>query len=279
MPNIAFINGRFLPLEEAMVSVEDRGYQFGDGVYEVIRTYGRRPFQVEAHLQRLERSAGGIGLALPFPSARWPEYMTEGIRLAGFSESKIYLQVTRGVAPRDHAFPQSVPPTAVMTVREMHPLDPELRRSGVSAVTLADLRWSRCDIKSINLLANVMARQWARDNAAFEAIFVRGGQITEGSVSNVMAVRNGLLITPREDERILSGVTRTLVLSLARKTGIPVQERNVTLEELQAADEVFLTGTTLEILSVVSLDGKPVGRGTPGEISTRLHRQFEDCIR
>jgi D-alanine transaminase len=151
--------------------------------------------------------------------------MTEGIRLAGYPESKLYLQLTRGIAPRDHAFPQSVPPTAVMTVREMHPLDPELRRSGISAVTMEDLRWSRCDIKSINLLGNVLARQRARDNGAYEAIFVRDGQITEGSVSNVMAVRNGLLITPREDQRILSGVTRMLVLGLARQTGIPVQER------------------------------------------------------
>jgi D-alanine transaminase len=278
MPNIAFINGRFLPLEEAMVSVEDRGYQFGDGVYEVIRTYGRRPFQMEAHLQRLERSAAAIGLALPFPIRRWAEHVTEGIRLAGFPESKIYLQLTRGVAPRDHAFPRSVLPTAVMTVREMQPLDLHHRRSGVTAVTMQDLRWSRCDIKSINLLANVMGRQHARDKDAFEAIFVRDGQITEGSVSNVMAVRSGVLITPREDQRILSGVTRSLILGLARKAGIPVQERDVALEELRAAEEVFLTGTTVEVLSVVSLDGKPVGRGTPGEMSGLLHRRFEESV-
>jgi D-alanine transaminase len=245
-------------------------------VYEVIRTYGGRPFQAEAHLQRLERSAAGIGLALPFPTERWLDYIMEGLRRGGFSESKVYLQVTRGVAPRDHAFPQSVTPSAVMTIREMHPLDPELHRVGVKAVTREDLRWGRCDIKSLNLLPNVMARQWARDQGAFEAIFVRDGQVTEGSVSNVMATRGRTLITPREDHRILSGVTRALILALARKAGIPVQERDITVEELRAAEEVFLTGTTLEVLPVVTLDDQPVGSGRPGEVSAVLHRRFRE---
>jgi D-alanine transaminase len=278
MPNIAFINGRFMPLQDALVSVEDRGYQFADGVYEVIRTYQGRPFQEAAHLQRFERSAAAIGLTMPFPVQRWHEHIMEGLRLAGFSESKVYLQITRGVAPRDHAFPASTLPTAVMTIREMHPLEPDLRSRGVRVMVMDDLRWGRCDIKSINLLPNVMARQRAREAGAFEVIFIRDGWVTEGAVSNVMLVKDGVLLTPKEGERILSGVTRTVVLSLARKAGIPVEERDVSVEELRAAQEMFLTGTTVEILPVVHCDALPVGSGRPGKVTTRLYSLFQESL-
>jgi D-alanine transaminase len=278
MPNIAFLNGRFMPLQDAQVSVEDRGYQFADGVYEVIRTYGGAPFQEAAHLQRLERSAAAIGLAMPFPVQRWHEHIVEGLRLAGFPECKVYLQVTRGVAPRDHAFPAATPPTAVMTIREMHPLDPDLRTRGVGVIVTDDLRWGRCDIKSINLLPNVMARQRAREADAFEVIFTRDGWVTEGAVSNVMFVQDGVLLTPREGERILSGITRTVVLCLARKGGIPVEERNVSLKELRAAQEIFLTGTTVEVLPVVRCDGLPVGSGKPGEVTSRVYNLFRESL-
>jgi D-alanine transaminase len=278
MPNIAFINGRFMPLQDALVSVEDRGYQFADGVYEVIRTYRGTLFQESAHLQRLERSAAAIGLAMPFPGQRWHEHMVEGVRLAGFPESKVYLQITRGVAPRDHAFPASTPPTAVMTIREMHPLDSDLRTRGVGVMVMDDLRWGRCDIKSINLLPNVMARQQAREAGAFEVIFIRDGWVTEGAVSNVMLVRNGVVLTPKEGERILSGVTRTVILGLARKSGIPVEERDVSLEELRAAQEMFLTGTTVEVLPVVRCDGLPVGSGKPGDVTMRLYNLLHESL-
>jgi D-alanine transaminase len=274
MPDIGFVNGRFLPLEDAAVSVEDRGFQFGDGVYEVIRTYHGRPFQLEAHLLRLERSARAIDLPVPWGIPQWVTYVQDGIARGGYPESKVYLQLTRGVAPRDHAFPDSVNPTAVMTVREMKPMDPVKLASGVAVMTMDDWRWGRCDIKSVNLLPNVLARQKAKQAGAFEALFIRHGRVTEGAVSNVMVVREGRVVTAPEGEWILSGVTRTLVLELARKEGLPVEERFVTRDELLCADEVFLTSTTIEVLPVIRVDGKPVRNGKPGPVTLTLQAAF-----
>lgn len=274
MPDIGFVNGRFLPLEDAAVSVEDRGFQFGDGVYEVIRTYHGRPFQLEAHLLRLERSARAIDLPVPWGIPQWVTYVQDGIARGGYPESKVYLQLTRGVAPRDHAFPDSVNPTAVMTVREMKPMDPVKLASGVAVMTMDDWRWGRCDIKSVNLLPNVLARQKAKQAGAFEALFIRHGRVTEGAVSNVMVVREGRVVTAPEGEWILSGVTRTLVLELARKEGLPVEERFVTRDELLCADEVFLTSTTIEVLPVIRVDGKLVRNGKPGPVTLTLQAAF-----
>jgi D-alanine transaminase len=278
MADIGFVNGRFLPLEEATVSVEDRGFQFGDGVYEVIRTYHGKPFQLEAHLVRFERSAGAIDLPLPWSLQQWAAHVQEGIARSGYAESKVYLQLTRGVAPRDHGFPASVRPTAVMTVRELKPMDPARQAAGVTVMTMDDWRWGRCDIKSVNLLPNVMARQKATQAGAFEAVFVRRGQVTEGAVSNVMIVKAGRLLTAPGGEQILSGVTRTLVLELARKEGLPVEERFVSREELLHADEVFLTSTTIEVLPVIRVDGGPVGSGKPGPVTQRLQAAFQRFI-
>lgn len=278
MPDTGFVNGRFMPLQEAMVPVEDRGFQFGDGVYEVIRTYRGVPFQLEAHLARLERSARAIELPLSFTSQEWARYVVEGIRIGGYAESKVYIQLTRGVAPREHQFPASVRPTTVMTVREMHSVDARLRTQGVGVLTMKDLRWGRCDIKSVNLLANVMARQRAHLAGAFEAVFVRGGEVTEGAVSNVMVVMQGALVTEPEGARILSGVTRDVVLTLARKEGVAVQERPIGLDELRGADEMFLTGTTVEILPVVRVDDAVVGSGKPGDITKLLHDRFQRSL-
>ncbi len=278
MPDIGFVNGRFMPLSEAMISVEDRGFQFGDGIYEVIRTYHGVPFQLEAHVARLEQSAEAIELALPFQASEWSRYVGEGIRLAGYTECKVYLQLTRGVAPRDHVFPTGTSPTVVMTIRQMSEPDRTLYDAGVDVITVEDLRWGRCDIKSVNLLANAMARQQARQAGAFEAIFVRGGEVTEGAVSNLMVVRSGIVSTPPAGPRILSGVTRAVVLDLARKEGIPVQERTVGVDELRTADEVFLTGTTLEILPVVRVDRSPVQSGRPGELTKLMVVRFRDVM-
>lgn len=278
MPDIGFVNGRFGSLEAAVVSVEDRGFQFGDGVYEVIRTYGGVPFHLEAHLLRLERSAKAIGLVVPDRLAAWRDLVAEGLRLAGYPESKVYLQVTRGAAPRDHLFPPATSPTTVMTIRELRPMDPALREVGVEAVTAEDLRWGRCDIKSVNLLPNVLVRQAALEQGAFEAILVRDGRVTEGAVSNVMAVRGGALVTAPEGPRILSGITRTVVLDLARSAGIPVREQALSVEELYGADEVFLTGTTVEILPVVRVDGRAIGTGAPGAVAQRLQARFRAFV-
>lgn len=278
MPDIGFLNGTFMPVNEVKVSIEDRGFQFGDGVYEVVRTYRGVPFQLEAHLERLQRSAEAIRLENPFPSNEWKERIHEGIARAGYSECKVYLQVTRGVAPRDHAFPTNTAPTVVMCVREMRPLEPTLRRAGVVAITTEDLRWSRCDIKSINLLPNVLARQRAWEAGAFEAILVRQGIVTEGAVSNVMMVRAGRVITAPEGVHILSGVTRRVVLNHARKAGINVEEREISVDEFAQADEVFLTGTTVEVLPVTRIDGTLVGNGQAGMLTARLGALFSDGI-
>jgi D-alanine transaminase len=278
MPDIGFVNGRFMPLEEATVSVEDRGFQFGDGIYEVIRTYHGNPFHLDAHLARFERSARAIELPLPWAIQQWTAYVNEGIKRSGYAESKVYLQLTRGAAPRDHAFPAAPKPTSVMTVREMKPMDPALQATGVAVMTMDDWRWGRCDIKSVNLLPNVMARQKAKQAGAFEAIFVRQGQVTEGAVSNVMIVEAGRVLTAPEGEHILSGVTRTIVLELARKEGLPVEERFVSLEELLRADEIFLTGTTVEVLPVIRVDGKRVSNGKPGPVTFKLQTAFRRLI-
>lgn len=270
MPDIALINGRFLPWHEATVSIEDRGFQFGDGVYEVIRTYHGKPFELDAHLNRLDRSARELSLAQPYSRAQWTEWVQHGVREAGYVEAKVYLQITRGVAARDHVFPSNVAPTVVMTIRELAPFSAKTRETGVTAKTCEDLRWGRCDIKSVNLLANVLAREEAKQAGVFEAILVKDGLVTEGSVSNVMAVQSGVVVTAPEGPRILSGVTRTVVLKLARAEGIPVREQFLPVESLYTADEVFLTGTTVEVLSVVQVDGRTIGMGQPGSVAKVL---------
>lgn len=275
MPDIACVNGHFSPLAEAVVSVEDRGFQFGDGVYEVIRTYRGQPFAFDEHFSRFERSAQALHLSLGHSKDQWVAWVQEGLRLSRFPETKIYLQVTRGQAPRDHPFPSSVQPTTLLTFRELHLLDASVRAAGVRAITLDDIRWGRCDIKSLNLLANVLARQRAKEAGVFEAILVRNGLVTEGSVSNVMVVRNGVIETAPEGHRILSGVTRAMVLELARKEGLPVAETFVGREDLLVASEVFLTGTTVEVLPVVQVDGHGIGGGVPGPITQRLARRWE----
>ena len=274
MGEMAFVNGRFLSLAGASVSIEDRGFQFGDGVYEVIRTYGGRPFMLHAHLARLNRSAEAIGLRQPYSLERWSGYMEEGLRLAAFTESKIYVQITRGVAPRDHVYAPQLEPTVVMTIRELHPLSPAVQTAGVDAMTLDDVRWGRCDIKSLNLLPNVLARQQAKEAGVFEAILVKNGEVTEGSVSNVIIVDNRTLMTAPEGPRILSGVTREVVLRLARQEGLEVHEQYPSPENLFGASEVFLTGTTVEVLPVVRIDGKPIGSGEPGPVTRQLAKRF-----
>ena len=278
MPDVAFVNGAFMLLAEAKVSIEDRGFQFGDGIYEVIRTYKGRPFALEAHLTRMERSAMALDLTQPYSKSEWTDHVLEGIRRAVYPEAKIYIQVTRGVAPRDHAYPVEVSPTVVMTVREFHPLDRSVQSAGVEAMTTEDIRWGRCDIKSINLLANVLARQQAKQAQVFEAILIKAGLVTEGAVSNVMVVKGGVVVTAPEGPQILSGVTRAVVLDLALSEGLPVQERFVSQADLYDADEVFLSGTTVEVLAVVRVDGKIIGDGRPGPITQRLAARFTSRV-
>ena len=278
MPNLAWLNGRFLPLEEAMVSVEDRGFQFGDGVYEVIRVYGGNPFRLDEHLSRLAQSAQAISIPLTIQPDEWKVFIHEGLERSAYSECKVYIQITRGVAPREHLFPETPRPTIVMTFREMADLPASWYQQGVSVITLPDLRWARCSIKSLNLLPNVLAKQEANAAGAFEAVLIKDGMVTEGTSSNVILVKDGKLVTPALNDQLLAGVTRQAVLDLARKSGKTVEERAVSESELQQADEMFLIGTTIEVLPITKLNGASVGSGTPGEVTIQVRETFQSLV-
>ena len=278
MPNIAFLNGRFLPLDRAKVSVEDRGFQFGDGVYELIRSYSGKLFHPEVHLVRLNESAAILSLPNPYSQAKWLRILAEALRRSGYREAKVYIQLTRGVAPRNHPFPERSRPTVVVTVRRLYPLSEGTRKRGVAVVTAPDIRWGRCDAKSVNLIANVLAKQQARESGAFEAIFVSdAGEITEGSGSNIFMIRDHRLWTPTKGPKILSGITRERVIGLAKSEGIAVTEGAVYLDDLASADELFLTSTSLEVLGVVKVDGWKVGSGRPGPVTRLLARRFREA--
>jgi D-alanine transaminase len=278
MPTIACVNGRFVPISQPAIAVEDRGFQFGDGVYEVIRSYGGRLFRLDDHLARLEQSARAIRLPQRYSLAQWRRLVLRAYAMSRFPDAKVYLQLTRGPAPRDHGFPDVVRPTAVITVRPLTPLSEAVREQGVTAITVPDLRWARCDVKSLNLLANVLAREEARAAGVFEAILVRGGRVTEGAISNVFAVVGGVVITSPTDPSILPGITRAVTLELIRCEDLPIVERALTVEEYHRADEVFLTGTTIEIVPVVSLDGAKIGTGSPGPVARTLQDRFAAII-
>ncbi|MYA29262.1 MAG: D-amino acid aminotransferase [Nitrospira sp. SB0666_bin_27] len=278
MPNIAYVNGQFSPLEQATISIEDRGFQFGDGVYEVVRTYGGIPFRLYDHLVRLESSARAVSIPVPLSRTDWEALIREGVQRSHYAACMVYIQLTRGAAPRAHLFPSPAKPTVVMTFREIPETGGALGQQGVSVVTLPDLRWGRCSVKSLNLLANVLAKQEASDAGAKEAILVKDGLVTEGCSSNVCLVRDGTIITPPLSDQLLAGVTRAVVLELARKAGIVVDEREVPQEELTQADELFLIGTTIEVLPVAALNGVPVGGRTPGPVTRTVSEAFHRCI-
>ncbi|RKY61921.1 MAG: amino acid aminotransferase [Candidatus Latescibacterota bacterium] len=278
MPEIAFLNGEFMPIEEAKVPVDDRGYQFGDGVYEVIESYKGRLWALERHLNRLRRSLSEIGISgITVDEIR--ERILEIHKKSGISRALVYVQVTRGVAPRRHAWMEvSLKPTLLITVREFEPVPEDLREKGIRTITLPEMRWGRRDIKSINLLPNVLAAQRAWEAGAYEAIFVDNGYITEGAHNNIFAVRDGRLFTPQEGPHILSGITRGLVIEMAKEEGIPVEEGPLSYEALLEADEVFLTGTGVEVLGVVSVDGRRIGSGEVGPMTRRLYEMFMDRV-
>lgn len=263
---IAYVNGTFLPLGEAKVSILDRGFQFADGVYEVIPVYAGAPFRLEAHLRRLARSLGEIRMELPMAPEALAEAVHELIERNGGGDCQAYIQVTRGEAPRNHPFPQAVHPTVVMTCTPVAPVPDEWVRDGVSAITAEDIRWARCDIKAIALLPNVMMRQEAAEQGAFEAIWVHEGLAVEGAASNLFAVVDGEARTPPDGPRVLPGITRDVVLELAAEQGLPVRTGAITAEELAAAEEVWVTSSTKEILPVTRLDHRPVGSGRPGPL-------------
>jgi D-alanine transaminase len=274
VPEIAYVNGEFLPLERAMIHVEDRGFQFADAVYEVVRTYHGKPFAIDEHLARLFRSLEGIRLRHTFTADHLKSLVTEAMQRAGFAESVIYLQITRGRAPRHRSIPSQSEPTLIMTVRELHPAT-HLRETGVSVITVPDNRWARCDIKSVALLANVLAYHAAREAGAHDAIFIESDDsVSEATAGNVFVVIDGKLSTPPKGPRILSGVTRDKVLQAARMAGLEAREERIAKADLFKAEEIFLTSTTAEIVPVVAVDGQKVGTGRPGPVAARVYEQF-----
>lgn len=281
MSRIAYVNGRFLPFRQACVHIEDRGYQFADGVYEVMALVAGRLLDESRHLDRLERSLAELGIAWPMSRSALSLVMGQLIRRNRLATGILYLQITRGVARRDHAFPAATRPSLVMTVRALRSNPASLAQRGARVITIADIRWRRCDIKSIALLPNVLAKQAARLAGADEAWMVdEDGSVTEGSSTNAWIVTaDGKLVTRPADHSILNGVTRMAVLDLARTLGLEVVERPFSLIEAKAAPEAFLTSTTGYVMPVVAIDGEAVGKGTPGPLTLRLREAYVQRIR
>ncbi len=278
-----YLNGQFMPLGEARVSVMDRGFLFGDGVYEVIPVYSRRPFRLPEHLARLQRSLDGIRLANPLHDDEWPALIEKIIAAQTgetFNDQQVYLQITRGAdTKRNHAFPAHVAPSVFIMSEPLLPPPPEQREQGITAVSAADNRWHRCDIKATSLLANCLLRQRAIDAGCVETLLLRDGFLTEGAASNIFAVKNGVLLAPPKTHLMLPGVTYDVILELASHHGLPHEVRDIPETEIRCADELWMTSSTKEVLPIVTLDGHPVGTGRPGPLYAGMLGWYQDFKR
>ena len=272
---IVYLNGEFVALADARISVLDRGFIYGDGVYEVIPIYARTPFRMPHHLKRLQYSLDGIRLANPHTEAQWDALIRELAAKQPYDSQALYLQVTRGVAKRDHAFPQGVPPTVFMMSNPLPLPSREQVEKGVAVVTADDNRWQRCDLKTTSLLGNVLMRQLAVDGNAVETVMFRDGLLTEASASNVLIVKGGTVIAPPKDNLILPGITYDATLEFARDAGVPLDVRKVTRAEALAADEMWLSSSTKEVLAITRIDGQPFGGGMPGAVFRKVWQAFQ----
>jgi D-alanine transaminase len=275
MPDIVYLNGKFMPIEEAYVPVLDRGFIFGDGVYEVVPAYSKHPFQLAEHLRRLQYSLDKVRITNPHSDAEWTQLIAEIIKRNNGDDQSVYFQVTRGVAKRDHAFPKGVTPTVFMMSNPLVTPSPALVDSGVACISAEDYRWLNCDIKSVSLLGNCMLRQLSADVDAAETILFRDGRLTEASSSNVFIVRNSVVLTPPKDNLVLPGITYDVVLDIARAREFEVEVCDVTEADVRSAEEIWLTSSTKEVLAVTTLDGKPVGDGRPGPLFRRMHALYQ----
>ena len=273
---MVFLNGKFLPIEEATVPVLDRGFIFGDGVYELIPVYSRAPFRMDEHLARLEKSLAAVRIRNPYARDKWREILLALVARQPWDDQGVYLQVTRGVAKRDHAFPAGVEPTVFIMCNPLVNPPRELVEKGAAAVSAVDYRWHRCDIKSISLIGNCLLRQVSADAGAVETILFRDGKLTEASASNVFVAKAGKLLSPPKSNLILPGITYDVVVEIAQAVKIPLEFRDVTEAEVRAADEVWLTSSSKEILAVTTLDGKPVGDGKPGPLFRKAYAGYQE---
>jgi len=278
----AYLNGRFMPISQAKISVLDRGFIFGDGVYEVVPAYNGKPFRLAQHLQRLERSLSAIKLQTGLSPAQWEALVHGLLTHARQPDSLIYLQVTRGAAKRDHAFPKQTTPTIFGMVSPLQRPSAAQRTQGLSAIGVEDVRWLLCHIKSTSMLGNVLAKQQAVEAGVDEVVQFRNGFLTEGSSCNIWVVQNGVLLAPPRDHLILEGIRYGLLVELADKCGLPHASRPITRPEVENADELLLTSASREILPIVRFDGQPVGKdkysGKPGAVYARLRRAYDELL-
>ncbi len=272
---LVYLNGEMTPLSEAKIPVLDRGFIFGDGIYEVIPVYGRKMFRADQHLARLFRSLASIGITNPHSKEEWLDLISKVMAAHEADDQMVYLQVTRGVAKRAHAFPKDVTPTVFIMTNPIVLPTAAARENGVACVTMEDKRWLRCEIKSISLLGNILAAQNAAEHAAAESIQFRDGYLTEASASNVWIVKNGVLMGPPKDNLILEGIRYGLIEELCAAHHIPLEARRITREEVFAADEVMLSSATKEVLAVVKLDDTSIGNAKPGAVYHQLYAAYQ----
>jgi len=273
---LIYLNGEYLPLNEAKVSVLDRGFIFGDGIYEVIPAYGAKALRFEHHMQRLQNSLDAIRITNPLSNTQWKEIIDKLITATGLEDQYIYLHITRGVASRDHQFPDDTKPTIFVMSNILKAVDPDLLKNGISAVTLDDIRWQYCNIKAIALLPNILLRQQAVDQDATEAILIRNGNMTEGAASNVFIVKDGVIKTPPKNQQLLPGITRDLVVELAKTHNMPIEEVSISEKEFLNADEIWLTSSTKEILPVTRINQQQVGNGKPDIVWQDMYQKYQD---
>ena len=279
MTDLVYLNGAFMPLEEARIPVLDRGFIFGDGVYEVVPAYSRTPFRMAEHLRRLQHSLDGIRLPNPMSNAAWMDLMKELIARNDGDDQSIYYQVTRGAATRAHEFPLNVKQTVFIMSNPLVTPPREQLEKGVPCITATDFRWLKCDLKSVSLLGNCLLKQMAVDAGAAEVLMFRDGYLTEASASNVFIVRNGVLLAPPKNHLVLPGITYDVVLEIAHAREFEVEVREISEAETRAADEIWVTSSTKEVLAITTLDGKPVGDGAPGMLFKRMHALYQEFKR
>jgi D-alanine transaminase len=273
---MVFLNGKFMPIEEARVPVLDRGFIFGDGVYELIPVYSGVPFRMDEHLARLERSLAAVRIRNPYSRAEWREIILQLVAKQSFEDQGVYFQVTRGVAKRDHAFPKDAVPTVFIMANPLVNPPRELVERGAAALSAIDDRWHHCDIKSISLIGNCLLRQVSADAGAVETILFRDGKLTEASASNVFVVKGGVILSPPKSSLILPGITYDVIAEIAQAAGIPLEYRDISEAEVRGADEIWVTSSSKEVLAIVTLDGKPVAGGKPGPLFRRAHALYQE---